>query len=170
MNGLQRGLASPVLVNPPLAGGQGNTSFITTIDPNDRPGPYYIMSDVDGPTMMGRIDVLPHDQPVQPAGELAAAAVRQYEADLAWLAGQDRTNYPTEVSNPDGTKIWSVAAGSGNAQNKPWLSINEFAPSNMVIIAGDTVTWTNDSPGAVPHTVSGFGSAPDAVPQDLSPY
>ena len=51
-----------------------------------------------------------------------------------------------------------------------WLAINEFAPSQMVIIAGDTVTWTNYGPGAVPHTVSGFASTPDAMPQDLSPF
>ena len=40
----------------------------------------------------------------------------------------------------------------------------------MVVIAGDTVTWTNQGPGAVPHTVSGFASTPDAIPQNLSPY
>ena len=60
------------------------------------PGPYYFTSIVDGPTMSGRIDVVAPDQPVQSAGELAAAAQRQYEADLAWLAGLDR------VSNPAG--------------------------------------------------------------------
>jgi hypothetical protein len=32
-----------------------------------------------------------------------------------------------------------------------------------VVIAGDTVTWTNDSRGAVPHIVSGFGTTPDAI-------
>jgi plastocyanin len=50
------------------------------------------------------------------------------------------------------------------------LSINEFAPGKTVIIAGDTVMWTNDGPGAVAHTVSGFGASPDAIPQNLSPY
>ncbi len=163
------GIASPVLVNPPPGNGEGNTSFITTLDPAVRPGPYYIMSDVDGPTMIGRIDVVAPDQPVQAASELEAAAARQYEADLAWLAGQDRIDYPTEASNPDGTKTWQVAAGGGG-ENKSWLSINEFGPADMVVIAGDTVTWTNDSPGAVPHTVSGFASTADAIPQDLSPF
>jgi plastocyanin len=193
------GIASPVLVNPPAGGGEGNTAFTTVIDPAARPGPYYIMSDVDGPTMIGRIDVVAPDQPVQDAGELEAAAQRQYEADLAWLAGQDRIDYPSEASNPDGTKTWQVAAGGGGRvgaasaassseaytaatpqaypadapqgpQPKPWLSINEFAPSVVVIIAGDTVTWTNYSPGAVPHTVSGFASTPGAIPQNLSPF
>jgi plastocyanin len=195
------GIASPVLVNPPV-GGEGNTSFITTLDTEVRPGPYYIMSDVDGPTMVGRIDVVAPDQPVQAASELAAAAQRQYETDLEWLAGHDRIDYPAETSNPDGTKTWQVAAGSGGRvvapsvasmagdysagtpqaaqaypaeapqgpEPKSWLSINEFSPSQMVIIAGDTVTWTNYGPGAVPHTVSGFASTPDAVPQNLSPY
>ncbi|MFN8664502.1 MAG: hypothetical protein U0075_21665 [Thermomicrobiales bacterium] len=188
------GLASPVLVNAPPAGGEGNTSWLTTIDPNVRPGPYYIMSDVDGPTMIGRVDVVPFDQPVQSASDLEAAAARQYEADLAWLAGHDRIDFPTEISNPDGTKTWLVSAGSGGrampagamagtaeyaadtqqgpqpVDAKSWLSINEFAPSEMVIIAGDTVTWTNNGPGATPHTVSGFASTPDAMPADLDPF
>ena len=54
-------------------------------------------------------------------------------------------------------------------ENAPGLSINEFAPAQMVIIAGDTVTWTNQSPGAVAHTVSGFGASHEAIPQNLSP-
>ena len=59
---------------------------------------------------------------------------------------------------------------SQGPQSVPWLAINEFTPSQMVIIAGDTVTWTNYSPGAEPHTVSGFASTPDAIPQTLSPF
>ena len=119
--------------------------------------------------MSGRIDVVPADQPVQTAGDVETAAQRQYEADLAWLAGLDRVSNPAEASNPDGTKTWQAAAGVSGS-NKPWLSINAFAPSQMAIIAGDTVTWTNQGPGAVPHTVSGFASTPDAIPQDLSPF
>src|SRR5215213_460943 len=192
------GVASPVLVNPPAGGGEGNTSYTAVIDPATRPGAYYVMSDVDGPTMVGRIDVVPPDQPVQAASELEEAAQRQYEAGLAWLAAHDVVVNPPEASNPDGTKTWQVAAGGGPImapwsawsgagsvaysagtpqaypsaapQPLPWLAINEFAPSEMVIIAGDTVTWTNYSPGAVPHTVSGFASTPDAVPQDLTPF
>jgi plastocyanin len=191
------GVASPVLVNPPAGGGEGNTSYTAVIDPATRPGPYYVMSDVDGPTMVGRIDVVPPDQPVQAASELEEAAQRQYEAGLAWLAAHDVVVNPPEVSNPDGTKTWQVAAGgpimapasawagagsvassAGTPQAYPseaqqpgqWLAINEFAPSQMVVIAGDTVTWTNSSPSAVPHTVSGFASTPDAMPQDLSPF
>ena len=197
--GEEFGVNSGVLVNPPPDGGVGNTSFTVTLDAGLHPGPYYVTSDADGSTMSGRIDVVAPDQPVQPADELAAAAQRQYETDLAWLAGQDRIVYPPETSNPDGTKTWYVAAGGGGgrvvassseaypagtpqaaqaypadatqgSQPKSWLSINAFAPSQMVIIAGDTVTWTNDGPGAVAHTISGFASTPDAIAQDLSPY
>src|SRR5215208_915197 len=107
------GVASPVLVNPPAGGGEGNTSYTAAIDPATRPGPYYVMSDVDGPTMIGRIDVVPADQPVQAASELEEAARQQYDADLAWLAGLDRIDFPPEASNLDGTKIWQVAAGGG---------------------------------------------------------
>ncbi|MGI9253710.1 MAG: cupredoxin domain-containing protein, partial [Thermomicrobiales bacterium] len=57
-----------------------------------------------------------------------------------------------------------------SGSNKPWLSLNEFAPSQMAIIAGDTVTWTNESPGATAHTITGFASTPDDLPQDMDPY
>jgi plastocyanin len=167
--GLEFGLNAGVLVNPPPGGGEGNTSFTIVLDPGLLPGPYYVTSDADGPTMSGRIDIVPADQPVQTAGDVETAAQRQYEADLAWLAGLDRVNYPAEASNPDGTKTWQAAAGVSDP-NKPWLSINAFGPSQMAIIAGDTVTWTNQGPGAVAHTVSGFAPTPDAIPQDLSPY
>jgi plastocyanin len=199
------GIASAVLVNPPPGGGEGNTSFTVTLDPAMRPGPYYVMSDVDGPTMFGRIDVMAPDEPVQAAADLEIAAQRQYEADLAWLGGHDWLEFPPEASNPDGTKTWQVAGGGGRVmargsasaawseseaypagtppapqaypveapqrpEPKPWLAINAFAPSQMVVIAGDTVTWTNGSPGAEPHTVSGFASSADAIPQTLSPF
>ena len=50
------------------------------------------------------------------------------------------------------------------------MSINEFSFPAKVVHAGDTVTWTNHSPAAVAHTVSGFASTPDTIPQNLSPY
>ena len=45
------------------------------------------------------------------------------------------------------------AAAGMSGSNKPWLSINEFDLSQMAIIAGDTVTWSNEGPGAVAHTL-----------------
>lgn len=167
--GLEFGLNSGVLVNPPASGGEGNTSFTITLDPALLPGPYYVTSDVDGATMNGRIDVVPADLPVQPAADVEAAAQRQYEADLTALAGVDQWRTPAEAANPDGTKTWQASAGLG-VPGKPSLSINAFAPSQMAIIAGDTITWTNHGPGAVAHTVTGFASTPDAIPQDMNPY
>jgi plastocyanin len=165
---IEFGFSSAVLVNPPSDGDQGNTSFAVTLDPALPLGPYYFMSLVDGPTMSGRIDVVAPDQPVQAADELQAAAERQYQADLASLAGYDRVVNPPQESNPDGTKTWQVDAGA--SPDNARLSINEFSLPQMVIRAGDTVTWTNRSPGAVAHTVSGFADTPDAIPGDLSPY
>jgi plastocyanin len=161
------GINSGVLVNPP-PGGQGNTSFTVTLDPALPPGPYYMLSLVDGPTMSGRINLVAPDQPVQSQEALDVAAERQYQADLVTLAGLDQVTSPPEASNPDGTKTWQVSAGT-SAPNKPWLSIDAFAPAQLVVTAGDTVTWTNNSPGAVAHTVSGFATTPDAIP-DLNPY
>ena len=166
---LEFGISSAVLVNPPPGSDQVNTSFTVTLDPALPLGPYFFTSLVDGPTMSGWIEVVAPDQPVQSAGELAAAAQRQYEADLVWLASHDRVTNPPEASNPDSTKTWQVAAGSGSPDN-PRLSINEFSLAPKVVHAGDTVTWTNGSPGSVAHTVSGFAPTPYAIPQDLSPY
>ena len=86
-------------------------SFTVILDPSLPLGPYYAMSLADGPTMSMRIDLVAPDQPVQAASEVRAAAERQYEDDLAWLAGLDRVSSPAEASNPDGTKTWQVAAG-----------------------------------------------------------
>jgi plastocyanin len=116
--------------------------------------------------MSGRIDVVAADQPVQSPDELLARADRQYQADLAWLAANDRIGNPPEAANPDGTKTWQVSAGTGDGDQ---LAINEFSPSQMVINAGDTVTWTNNSPSAVPQGVSGFGTDQGSIP-DLDPY
>ncbi|MFN8674752.1 MAG: hypothetical protein U0Z70_00115 [Thermomicrobiales bacterium] len=163
------GINSGVLVNPPPGGGEGNQSFTVTVDPALLPGPYYMMSNVDGPTMSGHIEVVALDQPVQSQEALDTAAGLQYQADLVALAALDRISGPAESSNPDGTKTWQVAAGVGG-ENAPGLSINAFARAQVVIIAGDTVTWTNQSRGAVAHTVSGFGASREAIPQNLSPY
>jgi len=166
---IEFGVSSAVLVNPPPGSGQANTSFTITLDPALPLGPYFFTSLVDGPTMIGWIEVVAPDQPVQSAGELATAAQRQYEADLVWLATHDRITNPSEASNPDSTKTWQVNAGSGSPDN-PRVSINEFSFPAKVVHAGDTVTWTNHSPAAVAHTVSGFASTPDTIPQNLSPY
>lgn len=163
------GINSGVLVNPPPSGGEGNQSFTVTVDPALLPGPYYMMSNVDGPVMSGLIEVVALDQPVQSQEALDAAAGLQYQADLLALAVLDRISGPAESSNPDGTKTWQIAAGLG-ADNAPGLSINEFARAQVVIIAGDTVTWTNQSRGAVAHTVSGFGDSRETIPQNLNPF
>lgn len=162
------GTNSGVLVNPPARGGQGNTSFAVTLAPELPLGPYYFMSLVDGPSMSGRIDVVAPSAPVQSADALQAQAQRQYAADLAWFAGQDRINNPREESNPDGTKTWWADAGSGGPNQR--LSINEFAPSQMVVVAGDTVVWTNHSPSVVSHTVSGFVTSLNGTLPNMSPF
>ena len=94
------------------------------------PGPYYVTSDVDGPTMSGRIDVVAPDQPVQSAGDVEAAAQRQYEADLAWLAGLDRVEQSrrrrrTRTARRRGRSLRGRAA---SPRTTPWLSINGLPP------------------------------------------
>jgi len=164
---IEFGISSAALINPPSGGDQQNTSFVITLDPALPLGPYYFTSIADGPTMSGRIDVVAPDQPVQSASELQATAERQYEADLALLAGYDRVGNPPEASNPDGTKTWQIDAGS--SPDNARLSINEFSIPQIIVHAGDMVTWTNRSPGSVAHTVS-FAGASDSGTADLNPY
>lgn len=59
------GINSGVLVNPPPDGGEGNTSFTVTLDPALEPGPYDILSLVDGPTMNARVGLPVTPQPVE---------------------------------------------------------------------------------------------------------
>jgi plastocyanin len=167
-NAAQDAISSGALVNPPPQGGQGNTSFTITLAPEAPLGPTWIVSLVDGPSMSARIDVLPANVPVQRAAVVQANAQRQYDADLAWFALHDRVSNPPEESRPDGNKIWRIDAGSGSPN--PRLSINEFAPAQMVVTAGDTVIWTNHSPSVVAHTVSGFATTPGGTVPDQNPY
>ena len=58
---LEFGISSAVLVNPPPGGNQVNTSFTVTLDPALPLGPYFFTSLVDGPTMIGWIEVVAPD-------------------------------------------------------------------------------------------------------------
>src|SRR5262249_20343078 len=53
----QDAVNSGALMNPPPQGGQGNTSFTITLAPSAPLGPFYVVSRVDGPSMIARIDV-----------------------------------------------------------------------------------------------------------------
>ena len=136
------GVNSGVLVNPPPGGGEGNRSFTVTLDPALLPGPYYMMSNVDGPTMSGLIEVVPPDQPVQsqdvwtppPSCSTRPTSWRSRPSIGSAVPPSRRTR-----TAPRHGRSRLVSA----AENAPGLSINAFARAQMVIIAGDTVTWTN---------------------------
>jgi plastocyanin len=108
------GLNSGVLVNPPPhSGAQGNRSFAVTLSSDLPLGPYYFTSLVDGPSMSGRIDVLPLDLPVQRPEQLQADARHQYDADFAWLAGYDRISNPRRSRTAMGRRPgWSRPAAA----------------------------------------------------------
>ena len=130
------------------------------------PAPTTSLSDVDGPTMSGRIDVVAPDQPVQTASERwrlppSASTRRIWPGSPASIGSAIPPRHRTRTARRPGRSPPASAA-----RTNPWLSINEFAPAQMVIIAGDTVTWTNQSPGAVAHTVSGFASHPRRHPAE----
>lgn len=165
-------LKSGVLLNPPppdAGTGQGNPSFSLQLDSKLAPGTYFFFCLVHGPSMSGSIDVLSADQPAQSADVLKQDANREYQADLLRLTDLARTiQTPTVITNPDGWRTWGVAAGGGSPDTR--LSVNEFGVPNMVVRIGDTVTWTDESPAIVAHTVTGFATAPGQPPPNLAPF
>jgi plastocyanin len=163
-------LKSGVLVPPPSDGsGTGNPSFSFRLGPNVRPGTYFFICLVHGPSMQGSVDVLPKDQRARSPEDLRSDADRSYQADVFRLTDLDRgIRNPDMITNPDGSRSWTVAAGGGSPDTN--LSINEFGVPHLFIQAGDSVTWTNQGPQIVAHTVTGFSTdSAHPVPR-LDPY
>jgi plastocyanin len=163
-------LKSGVLVNPPPNGsGTGNPSFSLQLGPDVMPGSYFFICLVHGPSMRGTIDVLPAGQPAAAADALKADADRAYQADLLRLTELDRSiRDPDVITDLVGSRNWTIAAGGGRPDSR--LSVNEFGVRNLFIRPNDTVTWTNEGPPIVAHTVTGFGSLPNQPPPLLDPY
>lgn len=161
---------SPVLIAPStLTGAEGNPSFSLTIQPSVPPGTYYFYCLVHGPSMSGSVDIVAPDQPVQSAAQLKEDADREYQTDLAKLPDVERAmRTPGWVTTLDGQRTWTVAAGQGSADGR--VSVNDFGVHQLFVRQGDTVTWTNQSPPIVAHTVSGFTTTPDQTPPKLSPF
>lgn len=165
-------LKSGVLLNPPPPGavpGAGNPSFSVALDPALAPGTYFFLCLVHGPGMSGSLDVLPAGEPAQGADILQADASRQYTADLQSLTDLALPlQTPSVIGNPDGTSTWTLAAGGGSPS--PRLSIDEFGVRDLIIRPGDTVTWENQSPAVVAHTVTGFSGRAAGPPARLDPF
>lgn len=163
---------SGILTVPPppeAGGGQGNLSFTVTLSSNLAPGTYFFECFVHGPTMSGSIDVLPAAEPAQGAADLKADADREYQSDLQTATQAVLANaLPTTTSNADGSTTWGIAAGSGAPDTR--VSVNEFGVKELVIKAGDAVTWTMGSPLPEVHTVTGFATKPGQEPPELDPF
>lgn len=106
---------------------------------------------------------------VQPAGstypqtqaQIDAAVKAQMDADMT--TGTNAGVYPGTVKsqqNANGTTTYSVAIGWGNGI----MALMRFAPTDLKIKVGDTVTWTQMDVEA-PHTVTlvSGGKEPDLV-------
>jgi plastocyanin len=163
-------LKSGVLVNaPPDGSGAGNPSFTLQLDAGVQPGTYFFVCLVHGPSMHGSIDVLPSEQPAQSVDVLKADADRAFNMDLQQLTALAQSiGTPTVQTTPLGSRTWGLAAGGG--WPRPRGSIDEFGVHNLMIRPGDSVTWTNFSPGVTVHTVTGFGSHLGEPPPRLDPY
>jgi plastocyanin len=94
---------------------------------------------------------------VQPAGTPYPETQAQYDASSAVHGQQDLATgiaylnslSPTTSQNPDGSTNYNVPAGGAAGM----ASLMRFAPNELTISVGDTVTWTSPDPMEV-HTVT----------------
>ncbi len=122
------------------------------------PGTYEYMCVPHGAVMKGTIVVqeagaaLPLDQ----AGvdeQVAAERAALIEEGMAAIAA---AGSGTSTQNSSGGTTWDVLAGTGGLSQ---VRIMGFLPRELTIKVGDTVSWTNDSPGE-PHTITFLGGEP----------
>lgn len=160
---------SGALLSTAVAGAAGSKSFTANVASTAATGTYFFLCLVHGPTMSGSFDVVPASERVQSAESLRADAQRAYEVDVEHLVGSERDiSMPGVSVNSNGTRSWSIAAGSGTADGR--LGVYQFGVRNLVVNQGDTVTWTNEGGIGDQHTISGFGSRPGESPSNLAVY
>lgn len=136
------------------------------------PGTYEYLCVPHGAVMKGTITVqeagaeLPMDQ----AGVDEQAAAEQAALVEEGMAAIAAAGSGMATPSADGGTTWDVLAGTGGMSQ---VRIMGFIPRELTIKVGDTVSWTNDSPGE-PHTITFLGGDPQPEdiliePQDAGP-
>jgi plastocyanin len=144
------------------------------------PGTYVFHCRVH-PQMEGALTVLPADASGTTPAQLAAAVSTQVASDVqAGLVAEAHAQNATPRQNADGTKTWTMTAGTGSADGH--VAVLEMLPRNIHIRSGDRVVWKPIEANE-PHTVTfpgelntdivalceaGNGDVP-AVPNHLPP-
>ncbi len=138
----------------------GTSHFFAQV--NSSPGTTVSFVCLLHPGMQGSLQVVASGS-TTPAQEQAAADT-QYTADTAEAnAAFNAANTPTSTSNADGTKTWTMSAGTETAHT----AVLEFLPSNLVVGPKDKVIWNMTNAMAEIHTVT-FPKGTDAfepIPQ-----
>lgn len=176
-------IAAPpgIMVNPVLAWPDGRTEYdgagmvnsgLDILRTEDQ-GPYVLTFTTPGTfdyvcaahfiVMQGTVTVqeagsdLPTDQ-----AEYDAIAADEMAALLeTGLAAIEEAESLAETQAGDEPGTWDVAAGVGGMTQ---ARVMQFIPAELTIKVGDTVRWTNHSPGE-PHTVTFLGGT--EPPEDL---
>jgi plastocyanin len=136
------------------------------------PGTYEYLCVPHGAVMQGSITVqelgaeLPMDQTGVDEQASAERATLVEEGMAAIAAAGEGTSTPSA----SGGTTWDVLAGTGGLSQ---VRIMGFLPREITINVGDTVSWTNGSPGE-PHTITFLGGDPQPEdiliePQDAGP-
>lgn len=139
---------SSVSALPPYTGagfwssGIEDSTFVFELNPAIEPGSYPFFCTLHL-GMGGTMEVVPDDQPIPPASEVASEAAADQEAALARAEGETT---PPEPSAPVEGPV--VIAGWGATA----VNVNLFAPATLDIEAGSTVTWSAEA--AYEHKVT----------------
>jgi plastocyanin len=104
------------------------------------------------PAMQGWLAVVPSGFHVTTAAELSAKVAAQVAHDrAAGFAAEAAANVATSVLNANGTRTWTMTAGTGSPDGH--VAILEMLPRNLTIHRGDKVRWVSRSINE-PHTVT----------------
>ena len=139
--------AAVISSGAPLAGPIPNLNIKVTA-----PVGFYRFLCLVHPAMQGWLAVVPSSFHATTAAELSAKVSAQVSHDrAAGFAAEAAANVAHSVLNSDGTRTWTMTAGTGSPDG--YVAVNEMLPRNLPIHRGDKVRWVSRSINE-PHTVT----------------
>ena len=173
--GMPRLVLNPVMVWPDGRASYDGTGFVNSgvdvfraeLGPYvltfTEPGTYEYMCVPHGAVMKGSITVQEQgaELPMDQAGVDEQAATERAALVEEGMAAIAAAGPGISTPSASGGTTWDVLAGTGGLSQ---VRVMAFLPREITIKVGDTVSWTNDSPGE-PHTVTFLGGEPQ--PEDI---
>jgi plastocyanin len=126
---------------PLYAGGPDRRSFSLVFD---TPGRYeYVCLVHQDIRMVGSVEVMPADAlDVDDQASINARGQSEFAAIMGLI--ERVKNQPIDArrdAGPNGTTLWTVAAGNPQSINDLRAQLFEFMPKNLTVTSGDTVIW-----------------------------